>query len=149
MGFSFYPQSAKNVSDLCRGIWQTAKALPDKKIYVIETGFPYQYPGNDPHKHQFPVSPAGQKAWLQALLWTVEHGMWGRGAGVCWWGAEYANVTFRQAGQGGHGKPCEHEECTALWGEDYVALPSLSSGYAPTDLSSPPPGAVVCPPLPQ
>ena len=68
---------------------------------------------------------------------------------MCWWGSEYANVTFRQGGQGGHGgKPCEHEECTALWNEDYISLPALSTGYARSDPNAPPPGAVVCPPLP-
>lgn len=146
IGVSFYPQSARNASDLCI-LALAAKTVPKKKIYVIETGFPYQNP--NPKPNQYPTSPAGQKAWLRALLYTVEHGLWGRGAGVCWWGAEYANVTGqRQQGQGRRGKPCEHEECTALWDEDFVALPILTDGgWAPTDVDEPPPGGFICPPL--
>ena len=84
---------------------------------------------------QFPVSPLGQVQWLRAVLWTVEHGMWGRGAGVSWWGTEYA-------------ASCSGDECAGFWDANFTALPALAQrAFRPTDRSRPPPGAVSCPPL--
>eukprot|EP00051_Salpingoeca_urceolata_P017340 m.235615 g.235615 ORF g.235615 m.235615 type:complete len:451 (+) comp18927_c0_seq11:3305-4657(+) len=138
-GLSFYQiWGARNVSDLCF-IADAARALPDKKIYVIETGYPYKYghrfqPGKVPGQ-VFPATPAGQLAWLRAVLYTVEHGLWGRGAGVSWWGTEYAN-------------PCSGDECAAFWDANYTGLPVLTDrGFRPSDPNNPPPHGVKCPPL--
>lgn len=115
-----------------------AKDLPNKRIYVIETGYPYKRGGHAPQdmlpRPQFPVSPEGQLSWLRAVLFTVEHGLWGRGAGVSWWGTEYA--------------ACSGDECAGFWDESFVALPVLATrGFRPTEVATPPPGGVVCPPL--
>ena len=140
-GLSFYQVwGAERVADVC-AIAQAAQALPDKRIYVIETGYPHRHGGyiDTPHTPnttlQFGVSPAGQLAWLRALVWTVTHGLGGRGAGVGWWGTEYAN-------------PCSNEQCAGLWDQHYVALPALTErGFDAGKEHTPPTGAVVCPPL--
>lgn len=140
-GLSMYQVwGAHSVSSLC-AISAAARAVPDKKIYVIETAFPYQYGGkvhnsSDAARYhlQYPVSPQGQLSWLRALLYTVEYGLWGRGAGVSWWGAELV------------GK-CSHQ-CGQFLDQDFVALPVLAEqGFAPQAKGAPPPGAVICPPL--
>ena len=139
MGLSFYQiWGAANVSNLC-AMRTLAGSLPDKRIYVIETGYPYMAGGHAPSnmrpRPQFDVSPEGQVAWLRAVLFTVEHGMWGRGAGVSWWGAEYASK-------------CSGDECAGFWDMDFTGLPVLTTqAFRPTDAQSPPPGGVVCPPL--
>ena len=125
------------MSNLCvlRGL---AKALPDKKFIVIETGYPYQPGGHAPqdmHPYpQFGVSPAAQLEWLRAVVYTVEFGLWGRGAGVCWWGTEYASR-------------CSGDECAGFWDQNYTALPILSQRGFGADVSAIPTGAVICPPL--
>lgn len=91
-GLSFYQiWGGTNVSNLCT-MGRLATALPDKRIYVIETGYPNKPGGHAPQdmkpKPEFAISPEGQVEWLKAVLYTVEHGLWGRGAGVSWWGTE-------------------------------------------------------------
>lgn len=136
IGVSFYQiWGAANVSNLCT-LRELSDALPDKRIYVIETGYPSKpgrrAPGSMKPRPQFALTPQGQRDWLRALLFTVEHGLWGRGAGVSWWGAEYAD-------------PCSGDECAAFWDASYVAQPVLSErAFDPTGESDPPPGAVVC-----
>eukprot|EP00041_Stephanoeca_diplocostata_P022283 m.529700 g.529700 ORF g.529700 m.529700 type:complete len:409 (-) comp22019_c1_seq4:438-1664(-) len=136
-GLSFYQiWGAQNVSNIC-AIAGAARALPEKLIYVIETGYPYKDGGNAPQdmkpKPQYGISPQAQIQWLQAVIYTVQHGLWGRGAGVSWWGTEYAF--------------CSHDECAGFWDNEYNALPILTKGaFRPTGTRVPP-GSVVCPPL--
>ena len=61
--------------------------------------------------------------------------LWGRGAGVSWWGTEYAD-------------PCSGDECAGFWGPDYVALPVLTErGFdQAVGGGTRPAGAVICPP---
>ena len=152
IGLSFYQVwGAFDVAQLC-ALRKTAQALPDKKIYVIESAYPYKYGGRLPNasaaakQHmQYPVTPAGQVSWLRALLFTVEHGLWGRGAGVSWWGGEIVDT-------------CSHQ-CGALFDSSYVALPALTArafdattsggGGQPAQHAAavPPPGGSICPPL--
>lgn len=137
-GLSFYQiWGATNVSNLCT-MNHLATALPDKRIYVIETGYPYKPGGHAPQdmkpKPEFGISPQAQEEWLRAVVYTVEHGMWGRGAGVSWWGTEYPH--------------CSHDECAGFWDENYTAMPILTNrAFGPTDAAKPPPGGVICPPL--
>lgn len=137
IGLSFYQiWGATNVSNLCT-LRELSDALPSKRIYVIETGYPNRPGGLAPASMepypQFAITPQGQRDWLRAVLYTVEHGLWGRGAGVMWWGTEYA-------------KWCEVHQCAAFWDTDYVAEPVLSErAFDPTEPGDePPPGGVVC-----
>lgn len=140
IGLSFYQVwGAFDVAQLCM-LRKTAQALPDKKIYVIESAYPYKFGGRVPNASaaekmhmQFPLTPAGQVSWLRALLFTVEHGLWGRGAGVSWWGAEIIDK-------------CSHQ-CGALFDSSYVALPALTQRAFDSAKGSRPSGGVVCPPL--
>lgn len=140
IGVSFYQiWGAANVSNLCN-LAHLASALPGKRIFVIETGYPYQAGGHAPEgmlpKPQFPLTPAGQEQWLRAVVYTVEHGLWGRGAGVSWWGTEYA------AG-------CSGDECAGFWDHDFVGHPVLTNRAFENNFDDDevPLGAVVCPPL--
>ena len=45
--------------------------------------------------------------FLACCRYTVEYGLWGRGAGVSWWGTEYA------AG-------CSGDECAGFWDDQCV-----------------------------
>ena len=129
------------MSDLCN-LRELAQAVPDKKFYVIETGYPYKKGGHAPGSMkphpEFDVSPEGQLGWLRAIAYTVKHGLWGRGAGVCWWGTEYARF-------------CSGDECAGFWDGNYTALPVLAQrGFDAVDITDPsdkPDQAVICPPL--
>jgi len=137
MALSFYQiWGAHHVHNLCT-MKKLAIALPSKGIYVIETGYPYRSGGRAPQNMkpspQFPLSPEGQIQWLQAVVYTVEHGLWGRGRGVSWWGTEYA-------------KRCSGNECSGFWDSHYVALPILTTN-AFASVKSIPTGAKICDPL--
>ena len=138
LGLSFYQiWGAHNVSNLCN-LRALAKAV-HKPIYVIETGYPYQPGGHAPQnmkpEPQFPVTPDGEAAWLRAVVYTVEHGLWGLGAGVSWWGTEYA-------------ARCSGDECAGFWDRDFIGLPVLTTqAFDSLPVDNPPPGGVICPPL--
>ena len=130
-------RGATNVANLC-DLRRLAKALPNKTFHVIETGYPYQPGGHAPadmHPYpQFGVSPAAELDWLRAVVYTVKYGLWGRGAGVCWWGTEYASR-------------CSGDECAGFWDEKFTALPILTQRGFDTSKSKMPAGSVICPPL--
>eukprot|EP00750_Incisomonas_marina_P003505 INCI13158.1.p1 GENE.INCI13158.1~~INCI13158.1.p1 ORF type:complete len:410 (-),score=27.54 INCI13158.1:198-1427(-) len=137
IGVSFYQiWGASNVSNLCN-LDKIAGAIPGKRIFVIETGYPYQAGGHAPQdmlpKPQCPLTPEGQEQWLRAVVYTVEHGLWGRGAGVSWWGTEYATS-------------CSGDECAGFWDHNFVAH-SVLTNRAFLNGDEVPAGAVVCPPL--
>lgn len=139
MGLSFYQiWGVANVSNLCL-MRKLVSHLPSKRIYVIETGYPWKAGGHAPIDMkpvpQFPLTPQGQLDWLRAVVYTVEHGLWNRGGGVSWWGTEYVN-------------PCSGDECAGFWDSDFMALPVLTSNaFAFIPRNTPPAGAVICQPL--
>jgi len=111
IGLSFYPQwGAGNTSNV-RLLGAVAAAFPGKRITLAETAYPHQdgSPGG-----QFPYTPAGQAAFLSALIGEVRAQPWG--GGVAYWGGEFYN---EPAGSGWAG----------LWGADGVSLPALTQPW--------------------
>lgn len=111
IGLSFYPNWGAGNTTNVRLLAAVAAAFPTKRITLAETAYPYKdgQPGGE-----FPYTPAGQAAYLSALLGEVQAQSWG--GGVAYWGAEYYDFA---AGSG----------WAALWGADGVSLPALTQPW--------------------
>ncbi len=85
IGFSFYPWSHGTLVDLKDNL-QFAALEYGKEIILVETGYYWrasQYFRND--QPPFPETPAGQKAWLEAVNEIVLNTPGGLGRGIFWW----------------------------------------------------------------
>lgn len=90
IGYSYYPKydyntstGAGSIADLKTALTNTATRYA-KPVVVVETGFASRGAQFEP-QYEFPVSPAGQQQFLQALVDTVESVPNGLGRGVFWW----------------------------------------------------------------
>ena len=86
IGLSFYPFWHGSFADLQENI-SSLSAAYKKDIVVVETS--YDTWGGDQKKLPFPITPEGQKAFLDKLMNTVSATPEGRGYGVFYWAPEW------------------------------------------------------------
>lgn len=127
IGQSAYPWWHGTLDDLRVNLAKTAATF-GKDIWVVETAYPYKpftavnkrwkYP-----KRHWPQTPAGQKAFLKALIETVRATPDGHGLGVLWWYPESVPI------KGGR---IWHNGVTAMFDDNGNALPVLDAFGAAT-----------------
>ena len=119
IGLSYYPWWHGSLDDLRKNLAATAKRY-GKDIVVVETA--YFWNGAWPKNHRprevapWPLTPAGQKAFLADVIRTVRQTPDGRGRGVLWWAPEALPVE-------GIGR---HLSRRALFDERGNALPAIA-----------------------
>jgi len=86
IGLSYYPFWHGTLSDL-RGNLASLSEAYGKDIIVVETD--YDTWGGDQKSLPFPITPDGQKAYLDELLRIVAATPGGRGRGVFYWAPEW------------------------------------------------------------
>ena len=93
IGLSFYPWWHGRLEDLSDNLRHTIEAY-GKDVVVVETAYPHrQAPRWENEKNMaWPISPAGQRAFLEAVIQTVRAAPGGRGKGVLWWYPESVPV---------------------------------------------------------
>ncbi len=126
IGLSYYPWWHGTLADLGANLRDLA-ARYGRDVMVVETGYPWTLAWADGEHNVvgdpgqllpgFPATPAGQRAFLAALLDTVRAVPEGRGRGVCWWAPEWIAAP-------GHGSPWEN---VALFDTSGAALPALDA----------------------
>jgi arabinogalactan endo-1,4-beta-galactosidase len=85
IGYSYYPQfHSGGVAGVQRNLNNTAAAY-GKPVVLVETGFPSRNPQSDEQNLGFPVTEAGQRAFLDAVVDAVENVPNDLGWGVFWW----------------------------------------------------------------
>jgi len=82
IGLSFYPTWNDSIDALKKNL----NELPamNKDVLVIEAAYPYRSAQQKPET-QWPMTPAGQKHFLDDLISTVRSAPDHRGIGVVWW----------------------------------------------------------------
>lgn len=95
IGFSYYPWWHGGVEALRTNLRETALRY-DKDIIVVETAYPWRagwaLQGGDASAMTWPVSKAGQAAFMRSVIAAVDATPNGHGAGVLWWYPESINV---------------------------------------------------------
>lgn len=116
IGFSYYPLWHTNVSfSALPDLIAKMKSTYNKKVMILETGYPWSTSGSDSYNNQFggqtpltgfPFSPEGQLLFMKALTLSV---LKGGGSGIMYWepgwitsrmkdswgtGSSWENVTF-------------------------------------------------------
>ncbi len=86
IGLSHYPFWNGSFSDLKTNLASLSETYR-KPIIVVETS--YDNGGGDQKKLPYPLTPAGQKAYLEALIQVVAATPEGRGQGVFYWAPEW------------------------------------------------------------
>lgn len=129
IGLSFYPiWHGKNLTALQNKITALGQAH-NKEVLVAETSYPFTLGWNDYtnnvvglEDHLVPgyaATPEGQKNFVLAVRNAVESSP--KGAGFCYWGAEW--IAFRGA-QATNGSTWENQ---ALWNFENKAVPALEA----------------------
>ncbi|WP_409422238.1 arabinogalactan endo-1,4-beta-galactosidase [Pseudaeromonas sp. ZJS20] len=103
IGLSFYPVWHGALAELQQNMDDLSRRY-DKPVMVVETAYPWTRDNGDSQKNiytstgpeTFPMTPAGQQAFLRALWQTVKRVPEGRGAGVIYWEPDF----IPQAGAG-------------------------------------------------
>jgi arabinogalactan endo-1,4-beta-galactosidase len=90
IGQSYYPWWHGNL-DALRNCLTNAAIRYGKPVLVAETAFPWT---NSPYNPNLgiPSSTDGQVQFVSALAEILKRVPGGKGAGICWWGAEYVPV---------------------------------------------------------
>jgi len=92
IGLSFYPEAKTRLSDLKKSL-AIIVAKYHKPILIAEVGYPFGgIDKAEADKWEFPPTPAGQKAFLEALIETVRQIPESLGRGVIWWEPEWIPV---------------------------------------------------------
>lgn len=88
IGVSYYPYWHGSLDKLDKGLTELETDFPEKKVMVVETGYPYKWevPGTT-EKVDFPYTDEGQNEYAKALVATLERhpGV----NGLFWWWFEY------------------------------------------------------------
>jgi len=121
IGLSYYPWWHGSLSALEANLAATA-ARYDKDVMVVETHYPWRGgwtpPGSSGTGWQaWPLSPAGQAAFLRDVIDAVEAVPDDRGKGVVWWYPEAVNV---------QGLAVYGDGAIALFGATGDALPAAA-----------------------
>jgi len=119
IGLSYYPWWHGSLADLRENLHATAKAFR-KDIIVVETAYPYrgEHWAKKPNM-AWPISPAGQRAFLADVVTAVRETPDGRGIGVVYWYPESIRVDGLRVWNGGS---------SALFDDDGNALPAMQAG---------------------
>ena len=114
IGESFYPKLHGPISALKETL-QNAAARYHKPIIVVETAYPYR---DDPPTKglTYPVTPDGQRQYVQDLIAAVKNTPDGLGLGVCYWEPEWLPTKLAGAWSS-----------TALFDDNGNALPGLDA----------------------
>ncbi len=86
IGLSYYPFWHGTFDDLKANLDFLSSAY-QKDIVVVETGFDTY--GGAQKNMPFPITPAGQKSFMEALIRVVAATPGGHGGGVCYWAPEW------------------------------------------------------------
>ncbi|MHC4118975.1 MAG: glycosyl hydrolase 53 family protein [Planctomycetota bacterium] len=123
IGLSYYPWWHGSMEDLRQNLRQTAATF-GKDVFVVETAYPHRTArmsrGKDAadKNMNWPMTPAGQRAFLAELITTVRETPGGCGIGVLWWYPESIPVSGLRIWYGG---------ANAMFDGDGNALPSLEA----------------------
>jgi arabinogalactan endo-1,4-beta-galactosidase len=104
LGYSYYPLYHEGGIAAVQQNLNNTVAAYNKPVVVVEAGFPSRNPQSDEMDFEFPVTPAGQKAYLDALVGAVQNVPNDMGRGVFWWFAEArpsAGLTVWESGRYG------------------------------------------------
>lgn len=86
IGLSYYPFWHGTLADLADNLAFLSETYK-KDIIVVETA--YETAGGDQKALPYPMTPEGQKAFLDKLMEVVSATPGGRGRGVFYWGGEW------------------------------------------------------------
>ncbi len=100
VGLSYYPFWHGTLADLKANLASLAYAFK-RDIMVAETGYDM---GGNQNTPPFPITPEGQKAFLEELIRTVAATPGGHGAGVFYWAPEWIE-----------GKQWDGPEWSSIW----------------------------------
>jgi arabinogalactan endo-1,4-beta-galactosidase len=120
IGQSYYPYWHGTMQNVRDNLRQTADRF-HKDILIVETAYPWKDPARwSARKNMaWPISPAGQKQFLDDLIRTVRDTPDGRGLGVIYWRPEPIPIRDSTGAVRNGGD-------TALFGPDGNALPALT-----------------------
>ncbi len=121
IGQSYYPWWHGTLEAVRDNLRQTAQEF-GKDIIIVETAYPYRGAEWAKDKNMdWPISPEGQKQFLQDLVAAVRETPGGHGLGVIYWYPEAIPVTGMGIWNGGS---------TALFDSNGSALPALEAFHA-------------------
>lgn len=103
IGLSYYPTYHGPISGLAACLNGAATTF-HKPIMVVEAGYPYVASWFPEFHGEFPVTPAGQKAYLQAVIDKVKSTPGKLGIGVVWWEPGWYSVQSNGEWYGGWGQ---------------------------------------------
>jgi arabinogalactan endo-1,4-beta-galactosidase len=122
IGLSFHRiwHEGATIANLAR-IRELHAKYPNRPVILSETAYPYRTFTDDKVKNlkgwEFPLTPAGQHRYLEAVLSTVREAP--NGAGVFWWGACFTDSRV---------EPCiDKYRAQVLFDIDGRPLPALSA----------------------
>jgi arabinogalactan endo-1,4-beta-galactosidase len=88
LGYSYYPiYHTGGIAGVQQNLTNAARTY-GKPVVIAEAGFPSRNPTPSEQNLGFPVTEAGQQAYLQALVDALQNVPDGLGMGVFWWYAE-------------------------------------------------------------
>lgn len=120
IGLSFYPvwHEDASVDKLSGKLAKVVDVLPNKRIILAETAFPYR-PFNDRGRlhteAELPFSPEGQSMYLRKALRVIEQ----FNGGLFWWGATFIDSSIENA--------ADCFRAHALFDDLGIALPALDA----------------------
>ncbi len=101
LGYSYYPiYHTGGIAGVQQNLTNSANTY-GKPVVIAEAGFPSRNPTSSEQNLGFPVTEAGQQAYLQALVDALENVPNGLGMGVFWWYAEARPTTGLNVWQNG------------------------------------------------
>ena len=101
IGYSYYPlYHSGGIAAVQQNLNNTV-ADYGKPVAIVEAGFPFRNPTSSEQNLGFPVTEAGQQAYLQAVVDAVQNVPQGMGRGVFWWYAEARPTTGLNVWQNG------------------------------------------------
>jgi len=101
IGYSYYPiYHPGGIAAVAQNLNNTAAAY-GKPVVIAEAGYPSRNPTSSERNLEFPVTEAGQQAYLQALVDALQDVPNGLGMGVFWWYAEARPTSGLNVWQGG------------------------------------------------
>ncbi|MBX3432494.1 MAG: glycosyl hydrolase 53 family protein [Pirellulales bacterium] len=100
IGYSYYPRWHGTIAQVEQNVNNTA-ATYGKPVVIVEAGFPSRGAQFEPQEYEFPVSPAGQQAYLQSLVDLMQSVPGDLGRGVFWWYPEAVPVSGLSVYEGG------------------------------------------------
>jgi arabinogalactan endo-1,4-beta-galactosidase len=119
LGLSFYPAWNDSIDALKQNM-ADAIAASGKDVFIAETSYPWREGGGIEKNStmRWPLSPAGQKQFVEDLTAVIRAAPDHHGLGFCWWYAEAIPVADLRIWRGG---------AEALFDQNGIALPALDA----------------------